>query len=344
MNKIIFFISIQSLSLLAFADSLGNARFHNDPVLKYNITLQNLKILDNFNKHNVIADSCPYGRGKRNEEIDIPTEMSKLKYNNVQCSKVESTRVFYNGGEPYVCDLDVTILKYNYSQDYLNTLSKKDQEKLLSTYWNEQRIIARWNLAAQALIKCKIRVKNIRMISFENNGSEAGINEATIDYSTDEFNQLISNFAVIEESKESLSAKFMYLDNIIDGPKTKNMYYSAISLFDADPNPQSVATVVIKQQSLATPIFSTFCGYNALPYSDEIHELGHILPRKDGKSGHIDSIKYPNICNPMTTDYERGIGEFSEQQCQELRSAGFSPDPKKRLIQCYNKERTIKIK
>lgn len=337
MKKLFLFLFPQLFYVLSFADRLSNAKFHDDPELKRTVTIQNLEVLNQFNKHNFVAASCPSSR--KRPELKIPEVMSQLKYTNVQCSKVESTNVFYKGGEPYTCDLDVTLLKYNYSQNYLKNISRRNQEEILSTYWNDDRIIARWNYIAQSLIKCKIRVKNIRMISFEKMDSDGQAEPPIMDDRSPEFNQLISSFAEIEREKSLLSPKFMYLQSLNDENK-KIKYYAAESVFFEPPNHPSSATAIITTQSLAVPMFSN--GYRkGLGCFSELHELGHILPRL-GNSAHIDSIKEPETFNPMVNSYERCSSDFTEEQCQELRAAGFGTDPKNRLLQCHE-ERTINL-
>ncbi len=198
-------------------------------------------------------------------------------------------------------------------------------------YWSNDIIAKRWYVAAQSLKNCGIRISNISLTSFESKGIEA-FNFPSIDMRGGKAYNIINALAKDERTSGSLSAKFTYSGNFIDGNVTDlrgdSQYSTAFTKFLEDEN--EVISGWIKASSLAIPIFTPGLNSDDTGYVDELHELYHMLTKRDHRS-HVRFKDSPNSYGPKTERFMRSGGKFSVQDCKDMITIGA----KNKLLSCY---------
>ncbi len=287
---------------------------------------ENIKRLDRgFNRPNWVSDSCSMEGA--DTKSDVLSTLAKFSFGKVKCSKLETTSPFYTPGDIIRCDMDVTLMLQNYSKELQDKYIQDGNEETLKNYWTEDRLKERWFIAAQALKRCKIRVANIQLISFENVGDFVN-SEPVFSFRSDSDADRIflSPFQIKESKNKRVSIKFVYAKDILRGSARDNRgdegYGTASTRFTDVHSDPSLSSAWLKADSLAIPIQSNENDKNDTGYVDEIHELFHILTKKTDLECHIDSKKNPDVYNPMTNSFVRGGPMFDVSQCEQMRTLG----------------------
>lgn len=265
------------------------------------------------------------------------TERSELKrtlvqenFRNIQFFQMENTDLFYYTKDKFLCDMKLSILKHDIPEARKKGLILEGKMDPDVPYWTNDIIAKRWYIAAQSLKNCGIRISSISLTSFESKGLEA-FNFPSIDMRGGKAYNIMNSIAKDEKSNGSTSAKFMYSGNINYGNgmdvRGDSQYSTAYTRLE-DEN--EVISGWIKASSLAIPIFTLGSTADDTGYVDELHELYHMLTKKDYRS-HVTFKDNPDSYGPKTERFMRSGGKFSAQDCKDMRTIGA----KNKLLTCY---------
>ena len=266
---------------------------------------------------------------------NISRALSNEGYGNIKFLKMKNTDVFYKTGDSFQCDMNLTILKHEFPMQTRRKLVDQKKEERDGFYWTRPMIATRWNIAAQSLKKCGIRIKDISLISFETKAykPENGLDPfgiPTFYTGTAKANSIVSALNQDEELLKKRTVKSFYTGEV---PTKGTRIEAATAGTHLDEDGPIMRYVWLKRMSIASPMFPPGLDLQDTGYLDELHELYHLLTGKTEKECHFDPSKFPNRFGPMSDDYGNQGGTFNPQECEEMRKLG----EKSKFLTCYPK-------
>ena len=275
--------------------------------------------------HNICGDK---------EKVNLVRALSNEGYGNIKFQKMKNTDVFYSSEDKFRCEMNLSILKHEFPMAVRRKLREQGKEDPDAFYWTTAMIATRWQIAAQSLKECGIRIKEISLTTFETQtySPDKGLDPFTVPtlyLPSQRSNHIISSLIQDDELLKKRSVKMFYTGEAPPKDPKYNLATAAADLAENDD--PAMRSFWLKRMSIASPVFPPKLNPNDTGYVDELHELYHILTGKKDEECHFDPRKLPNKFGPMSDTIMNQGGKFDPLECEDMRKLG----EKSKLLTCY---------